>query len=177
MVSVMDLTALTLPDLSEWLTPRHATGLLRVVLLLGLGIPVFRLAGRGLFKLLSGRASEQSAMLARKVVVYAGTALVLVMCMRELGFKLTTLLGAAGIAGIAIGFAAQTSLSNLISGLFLVWEKPVQVGDVIVLGDTTGVVHSIDLLSLQLRTFDNKFVRIPNESLLKSQFTNVTFPA
>lgn len=175
MIQAVETTALALPDLSGWVAVHHVISLLRVCVLLLLGVPAFRMLGKGIFKLLSGRVSDQSAMLARKVIVYTGTALILVMSMRELGFKLTTLLGAAGLVGVAVGFAAQTSLSNLISGLFLVWEKPVQIGDVINFGDTSGVVHSIDLLSIKLRTFDNKFIRIPNESLIKSQFTNVTY--
>jgi len=94
-----------------------------------------------------------------------------------MGFKLTALLGAAGIAGIAIGFASQTSVSNIISGLFLISEKPFTVGDIVKVGDTKGTILSIDLLSVKLRTFDNQFIRIPNESLIKNQVTNITrFP-
>ena len=52
-----------------------------------------------------------------------------------------------------------------------------QVDDVLQVGETTGVVHEIDLLSVKLRTFDNRFVRIPNESLVKGTFINITrFP-
>ena len=79
----------------------------------------------------------------------------------ELGVKLTALLGAAGIVGIAVGFASQTSVSNIISGLFLISEKPFAIGDVIRIGTTTGIIQSIDLLSIKIRTFDNLFVRIP----------------
>jgi small-conductance mechanosensitive channel len=94
-----------------------------------------------------------------------------------MGFKLTAVLGAAGIVGVAVGFAAQTSLSNIISGLFLISERPFEVGDIVKIGDTTGVVETIDLLSVKLRTFDNRYVRIPNESLIKTEVTNVTrFP-
>jgi small-conductance mechanosensitive channel len=65
----------------------------------------------------------------------------------------------------------------VISGFFLMGEQPFVVGDVIQVGGTTGAVLSIDTLSVKLRTFDNKFVRIPNESLIKSEVTNVTrFP-
>lgn len=78
---------------------------------------------------------------------------------------------------MAIGFAAQTSTSNLISGLFLLGERPFLVGDIIKVGNTLGEVLSIDLLSVKLRTFDNLFVRIPNETLIKSEVTNITrFP-
>jgi len=94
-----------------------------------------------------------------------------------MGVNLSALLGAAAIAGIAIGFAAQTSVSKLISGIFLISERPFQIGDVIQVGDITGIVMSIDLLSIKLQTFDNRFVRIPNESIIKSNVINNTrFP-
>jgi len=76
---------------------------------------------------------------------------------------------------VALGFAAQTSASNLISGLFLLGERPFVVGDMIqVGGGSTGQVMSIDLLSVKLRTVDNLSVRVPNETLLKSELTNFT---
>ena len=78
---------------------------------------------------------------------------------------------------MALGFASQTAASNLISGLFLLTERPFQVGDVLEVGTTRGEVLSLDLLSIKLRTFDNLFVRIPNETMLKSEIVNLTrFP-
>jgi small-conductance mechanosensitive channel len=94
-----------------------------------------------------------------------------------LGFDLQVLIGAAGILTVAIGFASQTSASNLISGLFLMMERPFIVSDVICVETTTGEVVSIDLLSVKLRTFDNLFVRIPNETMIKTEVTTLTkFP-
>ncbi|NNE35719.1 MAG: mechanosensitive ion channel family protein, partial [Rhodothermales bacterium] len=95
----------------------------------------------------------------------------------EIGFDVRVLLGTAGILTVAIGFASQTSASNFISGLFLLGENPFSVGDVIRIGTTTGEVLSVDLLSVKLRTFDNLFVRVPNEQLIKTEITNLTrFP-
>ncbi|MFB6240092.1 MAG: mechanosensitive ion channel family protein, partial [Gemmatimonadota bacterium] len=82
-----------------------------------------------------------------------------------------------GILGIALGFASQTSVSNIISGFFLMAEQPFVVDDIIQVGGTGGTigrVQSIDMLSVKLRTFDNKFVRIPNESLIKTEVTTIT---
>ena len=99
------------------------------------------------------------------------------MGLNAIGFNLGVLIGAAGVLSVAIGFASQTSASNIISGLFLVAERPFSVGDLIKVGETTGEVLSIDLLSVKLRTFDNLFVRIPNETLIKSEVTTLTrFP-
>ncbi|HUU09856.1 MAG TPA: mechanosensitive ion channel family protein [Phycisphaerae bacterium] len=158
-------------------TPENVATGIRVVLLVGIGLPVVyglaRLAGRAT----RNRLSPQTSMLVRKAVLYVGVVLLLITVMYHLGFQVTALLGAAGVAGIAIGFASQTSVSNVISGLFLISEKPFAVGDIIQVGDTTGVILSIDLLSVKLRTFDNRFVRIPNETLIKTEVKNVTrFP-
>jgi len=114
-------------------------------------------------------------MLGYQVVYYGGCVILILSLLTELGFKVGTILGAAGVAGVAIGFAAQTSLSNLISGIFLVWEKPFQVDDVIKTSNgTMGAVMAIDLLSTKIRTFDNTLVRIPNEVLIKSEVTTIT---
>lgn len=120
---------------------------------------------------------EQKTLLMRRAIRYTGWVIAVISVLQAMGVNLSALLGAAGIAGIAIGFAAQTSVSNLISGIFLIFEKPFQIGDVIQVGDITGIVLSIDLLSIKLQTFDNRFVRIPNESIIKSNVINTTrFP-
>jgi len=85
--------------------------------------------------------------------------------------------GAAGILGVALGFASQTSAANIISGLFLVGERPFEEGDVIIVDGNEGIVLSVDLLSVKLRTFDNRYVRVPNETVMKASIINVTrFP-
>lgn len=128
-------------------------------------------------KSLSKKYSGQYGLIIGKIILYTGLSFILVFILRQTGFKLSTLLGAAGIVGIAIGFASQTSVSNIISGLFIIAEKHFEVNDVITVGNITGVVLSIDMLSIKLRTFDNKYVRIPNETLIKSEVTNITrFP-
>jgi len=141
------------------------------------GLALLKLLSMLTARLTRNRLTPQGRMVAQKAVVYAGGVIVLLNVLALLGVNLNALLGAAGIAGIAIGFASQTSISNLISGLFLISEKPFSVGDVIQAGDTTGVVLSIDLMSVKIRTFDNQFARIPNQELLNAKLTNVTrFP-
>lgn len=99
------------------------------------------------------------------------------MALHQLGFKLSVLLGAAGVFSVALGFAAQTSAANLISGLFVVSEHSFQVGDTIQVGNHVGDVLSVDMLSVKLRTADNRYVRIPNEQLIKSDVVNLSkFP-
>lgn len=90
---------------------------------------------------------------------------------------MTWVAGAAGIAGVALGFASQTSAANIISGIFLIGERPFEEGDFIELAGVTGVVLGVDLLSTRMRTFDNTFVRMPNETVMRSTIVNLSrFP-
>jgi len=116
-------------------------------------------------------------MLISRTIVYTGyTGLVLIV-IKEFNYDLTALFGAAGVVGIVIGVASQTSIGNIISGLFLVGEKSFEIGDVVRIGDKSGTVYSIDLLSIKIKTFDNLLIRIPNQSVISSELTNVTrFP-
>lgn len=146
-----------------------------ILLIVGLLISYFLSSSLG--KLVKRNVNDHLAVVTRKIILYSGWILVMVMVLAHLGFDLTALVATAGVATIAIGFAAQTSLSNLISGMFLLVEKPFQIGDIIRVSGTMGVVHSIDLMSIKLRTFDNLYIRIPNETMIKSEVTTVTrFP-
>ncbi len=157
--------------------PKTLSIALKIIIILITGFVFLKIVNFSIGKVTKKRFSEQTAMLIKKGIFYTGVFIILVSVLRQLGFNLTALLGAAGIAGIAIGFASQTSISNLISGLFLISEKSFTVGDVIKVGDNTGIILSIDLLSVKVRTFDNMFIRIPNETLIKTEVTNVTrFP-
>jgi small-conductance mechanosensitive channel len=150
---------------------------LRGFIMVLVGVPLVLLASRGVRAWMTSRLHAQAGLVAAKLMLYGGLTIVAVSTLRELGFSLAPLLGAAGILGIALGFASQTSVSNVISGLFLIAERPFIVDDLIEVGGVTGRVISIDTLSVQLRTFDNRMVRIPNETLVKSQMINITrFP-
>lgn len=160
-----------------WVDGTRLPGLLRAAALVLAGLIGARIASRAVQRAVRRRVSAQQAMLARRIVYYGVLVLVLAAALRELGFDLAVLLGAAGVATVAVGFAAQTSASNLISGLFLIGERAFKVGDVIRVGGTTGEVLAVDLLSVKLRTFDNLYVRVPNETLIKSEVTNLSrFP-
>ncbi len=110
-----------------------------------------------------------------KLIWYGGVLMLLFMVLSELGINITALVGAAGVVGVAVGFASQTSISNIISGIFLLIEHPFKVGDLIELGGIMGKVETIDLLAVRLKTPDGQLVRLPNESLIKSAVINKTF--
>jgi len=161
----------------SWLSTIDYPSLLRAAAIFGFGLLAVRLLRTPLQSLSRRFAPADYAVLLQRAAYYALLALVLATGLSELGFDLTVLIGAAGVFSVAIGFASQTSASNLISGLFLVIEKPFAIGETIRVADVTGEVLSVDMLSVKLRTFDNLLVRIPNETLIKSQVTNLSrFP-
>lgn len=156
-----------------WRNPEAAQWL-RVTLFTLAGLVLLYVISFAAGRMLASRQSPHFSQLMRKFIFYVGSAVILITVLIELGFDLTGLLATAGVATLAIGFAAQTSLSNLISGLFLVGERPFQIGDLVRVSSVLGVVESIDLLSIKIRTLDNLFVRIPNETMLKEPLTTVT---
>ncbi|MDD5596299.1 MAG: mechanosensitive ion channel family protein [Victivallaceae bacterium] len=123
------------------------------------------------------KLAPQTRLILYKIINYGGFIIITLSIMYELNIRLTALFGAAGIAAVAVGFAAQNSLSNVISGLFLLCEKPFKIGDLIKTEEQLGIIYSMDLLSVNLRTFDNLLIRIPNEKIMKATFVNITrFP-
>lgn len=110
-----------------------------------------------------------------KIIKYIFYTVLLMYVLSCFGIKLTALLGAAGVAGLAVGFAAQTTVSNFISGLFVIGEGVMKINDVVSVGGITGVVDSIDLLSTKVHTFDNQMIRIPNATIINTNFQNNSF--
>jgi small-conductance mechanosensitive channel len=77
-----------------------------------------------------------------------------------------------GTAGIIIGFASQRLVTNVGSGIFLIIERPVKVGDTVKIGNTAGTIEEIRILSTTLKTYEGIFIRIPNETVFNSEITN-----
>jgi len=107
-----------------------------------------------------------------KVVYYSIIIIAVIGVLPLLGINLSGLLVAGGVTGIVIGFASQRIVSNLISGIFLMLERPVKIGQQINVEGTAGYVEDIRVLSTTIRTYDGIFVRIPNEKVFTSSITN-----
>ncbi|GAB5380684.1 MAG: mechanosensitive ion channel family protein [Aliiglaciecola sp.] len=155
----------------------HLFDVFQAIIILFVGYFVARFLSNLILRFNIANMTPHAQVLVRRGIFYGIMIIMLMSALRELGFDLSVILGAAGILSVAIGFASQTSASNLISGIFLMMERPFSIGDVIRIDQTLGEVISIDLLSVKIRTFDNLFVRVPNESMIKSQVTTLTrFP-
>ena len=148
--------------------------IVRAVLIIIVAIPILALLNKGIKKLSKGIPSLQVGQILVKMVLYVSFLFVVLMVLHEFGFKLSALLAVAGVFGVAISFASQTSMSNIISGIFLISEKPFGVGDSVQVDDVVGSIESIDLLSIKLKTPDNRFIRVPNETMIKSEVINLT---
>jgi small-conductance mechanosensitive channel len=151
--------------------------LFRASVLLVAGWFFARMAVRLVERIPTENLSAHGKSIVRQIVRYSIYLIFIIMIVRQFGFDLSVLLGTAGILTIAVGFASQTSAANLIAGIFLLAERAFSVGDIIKVGETSGEVLSVDLLSVKLRTFDNLYIRIPNENLMKSTVTTMSkFP-
>jgi small-conductance mechanosensitive channel len=160
--------------LDNFMTTHELARFVMTLLVLALGLLIARTLGMMAHRLAERHGTAQHAMVARRTVFFLVLGITLATVLKQLGLDISVLLGAAGVLTVALGFAAQTSASNLISGIFLIFERPFVVGDTIAIGGTQGEVVSVDLLSVKLRTVDNLLVRVPNETLLKVEVTNYT---
>jgi small-conductance mechanosensitive channel len=107
-----------------------------------------------------------------KVVYYMITTIAVLLIIPDLGIDLSGLLVAGGVVGIVIGFASQSIVGNLISGLFLMFERPIKIGDQLRVDDISGFVEDIHIVSTIVRTYNGLYVRIPNEKVFTGIITN-----
>ncbi len=171
----MNFFALQFSDfVRSWLSEDRFHQIIDASLVLLIGLPVVALIARIVYRVTAVRFSAQSGLMISRIVRWLLLVVVLATALGKFGVNLGAALGAAGIVGIAVGFAAQTSLSNVISGFFLLAEKPFVIGELIEVDGVTGVVDNIGMISATVRTLDNRSVRIPNETLVKSQVINIT---
>jgi small-conductance mechanosensitive channel len=121
-----------------------------------------------------GGLHRGASTLVRRISFWSLGFVVLLITMEQVGIELTAVIAAAGFVTIAIGFAAQTAFSNIISGIFLLFDRPFVEDEVVEVGNISGIVMSIDLLSTKIRTWDNIFVRIPNSDLMSETIRNLS---
>ena len=169
----------TLKSLFTGINLDRLSEILVAIILCFIGFLIARLVSNTFIRTIGSRLNAHQRLLWRRGIFYFIFLLFIMTSLREAGFKLSVFLGAAGILTVALGFASQTSATNLISGLFLIGEGSFEVGDTIqitlIRGQTIeGQVISIDLLSVKLLTLDNVYIRLPNEQLIRTPVMNLS---
>lgn len=164
-------------DWTKYFNAENLEKFLRILVILLAGMAIIYTFAWLVRKFLPAKWSRQRKMIINRAVIYTGFITLLFIIISELEIDLAPVFGAAGVIGIVVGIASQTSIGNIVSGFFLVSEKSFEIGDIIRIGDKTGVVYGIDLLSIKLKTFDNLLLRIPNQTVISTELTNITrFP-
>ncbi|MDG6221364.1 MAG: mechanosensitive ion channel family protein [Candidatus Thermoplasmatota archaeon] len=121
---------------------------------------------------LKDRLPEHTMKLMEKVVFYSFALMAIFSLLSFTGLDLGSFLLAGSIVGIIVGFAAQSSMANLVAGFLLLLEAPFRIGDAITWGEQDGIVVNMSLMSTRVRTYSGLMVRIPNEKLFTSALTN-----
>jgi small-conductance mechanosensitive channel len=150
---------------------------LRIGIILLIGLLIISVLEIIVKRVLPKKFSQQRKMLINRFVRYTAIVILFLIIFSELDINLTAIFGAAGVIGIVIGVASQSSIGNIVSGFFLISEKPFEMGDLVRIGDKAGTIYSIDLLSIKIKTPDNLLLRIPNQTVISTEVINVTkFP-
>jgi small-conductance mechanosensitive channel len=103
---------------------------------------------------------------------YIGYVLAVLITFAVLGLNVGNIALIFGALSVGIGFGLQHVVSNFVSGLILLVERPIKTGDWIVVGDQQGYVRRISVISTEIQTFDAAAVIVPNSTMLSSQVTN-----
>jgi small-conductance mechanosensitive channel len=122
------------------------------------------------FRLASGVPYAISTMLHYAILLFG-----LFIALATLGIDLSQITLLAGALSVGIGFGLQNVINNFVSGLILLFERPIKIGDVIEVSGNVGEVRRIGIRASVIRTSDGSEVIVPNGSLISSQVTNWTF--
>jgi len=148
--------------------------LIRGMIDLVAGYFVARFASKAAHMLVQRQRKPRYELLIKKTIFYVIFVLFILSAAREWGLNINIILGATGIFTVMLSLASQTVVSNLVSGLFLLGEDSLRIGDIIRINDIEGKIISVNLFSLKLIQEDNIIVRIPNDLLLKTPVINLS---
>lgn len=147
------------------------------IFLFGLGYWLFARITKRILALLveRGNVNAQVASVTRRWLMISVSVLLAVSILNLARIPLTVFTFVGGALAIGVGFGTQTIIKNFISGIILLFERKVRVGDIVVIGDVTGTVTNVDLRATTVKAFDGTEALIPNSNVLENQVINWTY--
>jgi small-conductance mechanosensitive channel len=145
----------------------------KFILILSLTVLISKIVTLYLRRYFKDKVSKDAGETFLKFLYYGTIIVVFVSTLNIIGVNPSGFLLAGGITGIVLGFASQNIVGNLISGIFLMIEKPIKIGDQVEISGTSGIVNDIRIISTIMRTYDGLLVRIPNQQVFSSNITNL----
>lgn len=109
-----------------------------------------------------------------EIIKYSVIAVAITVVLKEIGWDISAIIVSLGIVGVAVGFAARDTLSNFISGMFILADKSFKLGDIIEISGKTGTVMKLGFRVTTIKTVDNKRIIIPNSNFSKNIYLNYT---
>ncbi|MDD4524121.1 MAG: mechanosensitive ion channel family protein [Methanosarcina sp.] len=146
---------------------------LKFILILSFSTVFAKILTLYLRRYLKDRVSKDVGETILKILYYGTLTIVFISNLHLIGIKPSALLVAGGVTGIILGFASQNIVGNLISGFFLMVERPIKIGDQVQISDVSGFVTDIRIISTLIRTYDGLLVRIPNQQVFTTNITNI----
>lgn len=120
---------------------------------------------------------ETAGAFVRAALKYVVLTIGLLTALTEIGVNVAAIVASLGVVGLTVGFAARDTLSNLISGIFIFWDRPFVVGDLIEIDEVYGRVENVTLRSTRVVTPDGKMIAIPNATIINSMVASYSnFP-
>lgn len=110
-----------------------------------------------------------------RLIRYTLITLGVIIGLQMVGFDLSALTVFAGLFGVGIGFGLQNIISNFASGLIVLLERPIKVGDVVKIGQTVGTVVDIKMRVTVINTYDNETIIVPNSDLIAKEVINWSY--
>jgi small-conductance mechanosensitive channel len=147
--------------------------LLKFALILSFSILFSRVLTIYLRRSLKDRVSKDVGEPILKLLYYSSLIVVFISILPLIGLDPSGLLLAGGVAGIVLGFASQNIVGNLVSGCFLMFERPIKIGDQVEINGIAGYVTDIRIISTLIRTYDGLLVRLPNQQVFTTNITNI----
>ena len=139
-----------------------------------LGFVIAKLTARYTSRILKGKIPQHLLAFTSKVVFYIIFLISVILALIVLGAEkyITGILVAGGVVGVILGFASEKAVSNFISGIFLLVDRPLNIGEPVKIKNEAGIVTDISFLSTKIKTWDGRYVRFPNSEVFNATITN-----